>query len=341
MKEKKANRFISKSLLIASAALLLTLLILLTWIALMPAPLPFVEGEEEAVVDLQLPEALPLDDVILKDEKEEEDKGGAASNEHDEKKKHTELAEKKIFETNTSAKIDVPKDKIAVGFVFSELGLHEELLKNIIDTTPAAITLAFLPQSADLKTKTSNARQKGHEVLLNLAMEPTDYPNTDTGPQTLLTGLSTEENLKRLQMAQEQAEHHMGFMNFQGSLFLASTEDLKPILQHLQSQGAAFMESETNYRSKAAEICEELHIPYWKSNIVLSESLTPGELQATLIRAEQSGKEKGTITIVAHASPMTTPILLEWIKKAQEQEYVFVPLSQLILAEQDKQKAVS
>ena len=41
-------------------------------------------------------------------------------------------------------------------------------------------------------------RQGGHEVLLQLPMEPFDYPDNDPGPQTLLTMLSADQNADRL-----------------------------------------------------------------------------------------------------------------------------------------------
>ena len=42
------------------------------------------------------------------------------------------------------------------------------------------------------------ARAQGHEVMLEMPMEPTGYPDNDPGPQTLLTTLTAEQNLDRL-----------------------------------------------------------------------------------------------------------------------------------------------
>lgn len=39
--------------------------------------------------------------------------------------------------------------------------------------------------AATWKTAT-RAREAGHEILLQLPMEPFDYPDSDPGPQTLL-----------------------------------------------------------------------------------------------------------------------------------------------------------
>lgn len=340
--QSKGN--ISKSLLIAWAALLVSLLIILTWVSLTPLPPETPVDEESTSVDLKLPDALPLNDFLLKDKEKKDDSGGSASNQppqHEGKHDVAKASISKLFQANSAKAVEVPDGKIRVAFVFSELGLNDEIAGKIMESTPPGVTFAFLPQGGELKKQISKAREKGHEILLNVPMESSDYPNTDTGPNTLLTGLKPEENLKRTQWALTQTDKHIGFMNFQGSLFLASEADLHPILDDAQKRGIAFIEAEATYRTKAPEICKKIGIPYLKSNFVLNESLTPEELHAALIRAEQMAKENGSITIVAHTSPLNVQILLTWIQKAQEQEYVFLPISQLLLAEKSKQKGVS
>src|SRR5262249_49928303 len=52
---------------------------------------------------------------------------------------------------------------------------------------PAAVSLAFAPYGTDLDRVAARARGDGHEILLQLPMEPFDYPDNDPGPQTLLT----------------------------------------------------------------------------------------------------------------------------------------------------------
>ena len=54
---------------------------------------------------------------------------------------------------------------------------------------PGPVTLAFAPYGSDLEQLVARARGEGHEVLLQVPMEPFDYPDNDPGPQTLLTSL--------------------------------------------------------------------------------------------------------------------------------------------------------
>lgn len=331
------NNF-SRSLIIAWAALLIFILGMLTWISIMPAAHNVVGDDIPAAIDLQLPEAMPVDKFILKDEKKTEDTGGAASAETQIQLAETHLEPTKYGEIPAlgadgkgpgqlyaAQEIVATDDKIKVAFIFSNLGRNAPLHDKILASTPPGVTLAYLPYGNNLKNQMSAARSKGHEVLMNLPMEPADYPYTDTGPNTLLTGLTKEQNMDRLHWALAQGHEYVGVMNLHGSLFLASSQDLKPVLHEIDKRGLLFVESETCYRS---QVQTASHTPRLKSHFLLGESLTPSELQATLIRAEQMAEKSGFITIVAHTSPLNMPVLLTWIKKAQEQNYVFVPVSQ-------------
>ena len=60
---------------------------------------------------------------------------------------------------------------------------------------PGEITLAFSSHARDLQQWIDLARAAGHEVLLDLPMEPIGYPAMDPGPQSLLTTLSSVDRL--------------------------------------------------------------------------------------------------------------------------------------------------
>ena len=73
--------------------------------------------------------------------------------------------------------------------VVTGLGLATDVSETAIRTLPAAVSLSFTPYAKDLETWISLARSQGHEVLLDLPMEPTTFPNDDPGPRALITSL--------------------------------------------------------------------------------------------------------------------------------------------------------
>ena len=98
---------------------------------------------------------------------------------------------------------------------------------------PGTVTFAFTPYGTDLDTAGRAAREKGHEVLLQVPMEPYDYPDNDPGPQTLLSSLSAEQNVDRLHWLFSRMQGYVGVTNFMGARFTASDSALAPVLREL------------------------------------------------------------------------------------------------------------
>ena len=87
-------------------------------------------------------------------------------------------------------KPDAPRVALIVG----GLGVSASISNDAISKLPGAVTLAFMPYGYDVDHLAGRARRAGHEILLQVPMEPFDYPDNDPGPQTLLTTLSPEQN---------------------------------------------------------------------------------------------------------------------------------------------------
>ena len=62
----------------------------------------------------------------------------------------------------------------------------------------------------------AKARSGGHEVLLQIPMEPFDYPDNDPGPQTLLVSLKPEQNIDRLHWLMSRFQGYVGVTNLHG-----------------------------------------------------------------------------------------------------------------------------
>jgi len=71
--------------------------------------------------------------------------------------------------------------------------------------------------------------------MLQIPMEPFDYPDNDPRPQTLLTSLDGGQNVDRLQSLLARARGYVGIANFMGSRFSASEQALAPALRETAS----------------------------------------------------------------------------------------------------------
>ena len=119
----------------------------------------------------------------------------------------------------------------AIAIVVTGLGIGAAKTTDAIMKLPGAVTLAFTPYGADPGKLVERARSAGHEILLQVPLEPFDYPDNDPGPQTLLTTLTPEQNLDRLLWLLSRFQGYVGLSNFMGARFLPHEASMQPLIR--------------------------------------------------------------------------------------------------------------
>ena len=138
---------------------------------------------------------------------------------------------------------------------------------------PAPVTFAIAPYGADLGALAARAAAEKHEVLLQAPMEPFDYPNNDPGPQTLLTSLTPDQNIDRLQWMMSRFAGYVGIVGYMGARFTASEQALSPVLRETAKRGLIYVDDGASARSVAAQIAGSQNMPFVKTDIVLDAVL--------------------------------------------------------------------
>ena len=217
------------------------------------------------------------------------------------------------------------RPRIAVlvsGFRLSATGIEAAINK-----LPAGVTFAFDPYSRRLNDWMALARAAGHEVLLTLPMEPTDYPRQDPGPYTLLTSLDARQNLDRLQWVLSRVSGYVGVTNYMGSRFTASQSDLLPVLQAIKNRGLLFVDSSPSRESLVSDIAKSLNLPRAVNDRNLDGELNAAGIDKRLADLEAAAK-KGTAALgVAAPSPLTIERLLAWIPTLEPRGMVLAPVT--------------
>ena len=200
-----------------------------------------------------------------------------------------------------------------------------------LDKLPPAVTLAFAPYGADVENLVARARADDHEVLLQAPMEPFDYPDNDPGPQTLLTSLSGEQNVDRLQWLMSRMQGYVGVASFMGARFTASEQALAPVLRETAKRGLIFVDDGASARSVAGQIAGSHNLPFAKADLVVDAVPTPVEIDRALARLEMMARDKGSAVGFATALPATVTRIAEWAKKAESRGFVLVPVSMVAI----------
>ncbi|MGO7273548.1 divergent polysaccharide deacetylase family protein, partial [Rhizobium ruizarguesonis] len=94
---------------------------------------------------------------------------------------------------------------------------------------PEEITFAFAASGNSLQRWMQGARRGGHEILLQVPLEPFDYPANEPGPETLLTTKSAARNIENLHKAMGEMTNYTGVMNYLGGRFLSDPTAMEPV----------------------------------------------------------------------------------------------------------------
>jgi uncharacterized protein len=196
---------------------------------------------------------------------------------------------------------------------------------------PGQISLAFASYGTDLERIASRARGEGHEILLQLPMEPFDYPDNDPGPQTLLTSLAPEQNIDRMHWLMSRFQGYVGVANYMGSRFTASDAAFAPMLREVAKRGLMYLDDGSSPRSLAGQIAGANGLPFAKANIVLDSVPTPNEIDRALLRLETMARDSGLAVGVATALPVSIARIAKWAKTAESRGFLLVPISAAVV----------
>ncbi len=225
------------------------------------------------------------------------------------------------------AKLTGKPNSPRIAIVINGLGVSGTATQSAMTKLPGPVTFAFGPYGFEIDRTVANARNDGHEVLLQIPMEPFDYPDNDPGPQTLLVSLTAEQNVDRLHWLMSRFQGYVGISNFMGARFTASEPALAPVLKEASQRGLIYVDDGSSHRSLAGQIASANNLTFAKAEIVIDATPTPPNIDRALAKLEQIAKERGIAVGVASALPASIDRIAAWAKAVESRGFVLVPIS--------------
>ncbi|WP_300301786.1 divergent polysaccharide deacetylase family protein [Ferrovibrio sp.] len=222
---------------------------------------------------------------------------------------------------------DEPPTRPRLAIVLQDMGLNAQLTALAAERLPPAITFAFNPYAPDLAVQIERARSAGHEVLLGMPMEPFDYPTSDPGPYTLLTSLSDQENVRRLDWLLARASGYIGFTNLMGGKYTSSPEHMRGIALKLKERGLMFVDTRVAPRSVAAKIMRDAGGVYAFVNRQIDAQPGAQTIDARLDELERTARAGGIAIGSAMPYPVTLDRLLAWADRLEAKGIALAPVS--------------
>lgn len=226
------------------------------------------------------------------------------------------------------------RPRIAV--VVTHLGLSPQLTQRAITELPGQITLGFAPYARSLGDWIQQARDDGHEVLIGLPMEPSDYPRNDPGPNGLMLANSPEENIKRLNWVLSRASGYVGVFNFMGSRFANEKRALRPIVQQLKNRGLMMLDTRVSPVSVLGVAAQEVGLPYTVVDIYADTEPNRGSIDRKLRQVTELATKNKFAVVIVRPYPITILRLKNWLNRINPNEVVLAPLSAVTTVKKTK-----
>jgi uncharacterized protein len=224
-------------------------------------------------------------------------------------------------------KPDAPR----IAIIVSGLGVSASATADAITKLPGAVTLGFMPYGSDVAALAGRARARGHEVLLQVPMEPFDYPDNDPGPQTLLTSLTPQQNIDRLYWLMSRFQGYVGIVGAMGGRFTASEPSFAPVLREAAKRGLIFVDDGANPRSLAGRIAGANNLPFGKADVTIDTVPTASEIDHALGRLEMAARERSIAVGISSGLPVSIDHIAKWAKTLADHGIQLVPITAVAL----------
>jgi polysaccharide deacetylase 2 family uncharacterized protein YibQ len=216
-----------------------------------------------------------------------------------------------------------------VAIVIGGLGLSQTGTQSAIAKLPPAVTLAFAPLGNSLNRWMVDARNDGHEIVMQVPLEPYDYPNINPGRNTLTVDAGTDENLKNLRWVLGRTTNYTGVMNYMGARFLGDDTAMEPFMKELYDRGLMFLDDGTSARSVAAQLSKADRVPFAEGDAVIDTDQSPSEILKKLDNLERTARARGFAIGTGSAFDTTVDAVTSWVTEAQKRGTEIVPISAL------------
>ena len=217
-----------------------------------------------------------------------------------------------------------PNGKPRVALIVGGLGLNAITTRAAIERLPPEVTLSFVPYAENLQGWIDQARAQGHEVMLEMPMEPSGYPDNDPGPYTLLASGGPDDVKAKMDWLLGRATGYFGVTNYLGDRFAASDQGMGAFLSVLRQHGVAFLDDGSFQRRPGA----------WaraSADKIIDQTQSPAAVIAALNSLEAQAKIRGSALGTGFSYPVTVETAARWTAGLEQRGLQLAPASAMTM----------
>src|SRR5690606_6189286 len=156
-----------------------------------------------------------------------------------------------------------------------------------------------------LQTWIDMARAPGHEVMIELPMAPTGYPDNDPAPYTLLSGGGAADGAVKLAWLLARATGYSGVTNYPGDRVATRHDSMGALMTNLRQRGLAFLDDGSMRRRPGA-------FARASADRIIDEEQTPAAILRQFNALEAAAKTNGAALGTGFSYPVTVEAAARW-----------------------------
>jgi len=215
-----------------------------------------------------------------------------------------------------------------VVLIIGGLGISQTGSQQALKQLPPSVTLAFAPYGNSLLRWMQQARRKGHELLLQVPMEP--FGGGNPGPHTLSTAQDAATNLADLHWSMSRITNYVGIVNFLGGKFITEPEALKPVFQDIATRGLLFVDDGSIRNSVAGEVAKGALLPFAKAAVQIDANRSRAAIAKQLNALAEEAKRTGVAIGIANAFPESIDAIARFAAGANAAGIEITPVSAIV-----------
>lgn len=213
-----------------------------------------------------------------------------------------------------------------VAIVITNLGLSKPMTEEAMKL-PHDITLSFSPYASDARNWARRARGEGYESMIDLPLEPSNFPISDPGPYGLISSLEPAELSSRLHWI---LSRYPGFVGTLASLDEKMTGNIgamRNLLTELTARGVLFIYRKSEQNAELANFIKTQNLLALAADAVIDEEITPAAITQKLDALAEIAKTQGYAVGLARSYPPTQRALELWVEELDKKGVDVAPIS--------------
>ncbi len=219
----------------------------------------------------------------------------------------------------------IHSDSPKIVLILGGMGLNEKLTRKAISDLPATVTFAFAPYGNNLQAQVDKARDEGHEVFLQLPLEPVGFPATNPGPKTLLADADGATNLDALYWHLSRFSGYAGVINYMGGRFLSAPNAVKSLLVEIKRRGLTFIEDGSLPMSATDQVATTLNMPVRHGTVQIDQNPDAASITAALEDLEKQASGGGIAIGTGSGLEITVQAVRDWARDAASRGIEIIP----------------